>query len=224
MDEIRRLEQPFRITKQHKLPQEIKPCVAELLDQKHESDTNDIVFVIALELKRLGRTADNIQNRLTDWNLKNYKLLNPRKIQSTVQSAFKKDYQYGCEGLALYCLYEEKKQCPFYKKLLKSFSTKNWRRDFIKLKWPHHLNNVPLVIYTLVIPELEIRKGSGVGNKVCANYNEIRLIAGISQASIKPGLLELEKAGLIELKIGLRHSYNNTGTEMRRIMPIPRPE
>ncbi len=225
MDEVKSIEQTYRASKQYKLPQDIKPCISALIDERHNSNIKNISFMIAVELKRLGRETFEAIHQLNKWNSKNLKQLAPRTIEATVNSAYKKDYQHGCNGpLAQeYCLFTEKSLCPFYKELIKKYPKRSIQKEFLKLGWPKHLNNVPVILYVLAIPELEHRRGFKPGSKIYANYNEIRNIAGISQASIKPGLQELEKVKLIKLKIGLRHAHYNIATEIQRIIPLPKP-
>lgn len=222
--QIRAIEQTYKVSKQLKLPTDLKPCIASVLDERHECNVNDLSFMIAVELKRLEKDLNVIEERLHVWNNRNIKKLNPRDIERTVHNVFRKDYQLGCnKALADICIYSEKVICPFYKALIKNYPRTNHSRQFIKLEWPKCLGNVAKLMYVMVIPELETRRGLKPGSRVFANYNEIRLIGGISQASIKSSLKELENAGLVFLKIGLRHKHYNRATEIRRIIPLPKP-
>lgn len=222
MEEIRAIEQTYSVSKNLKLPTDLKPCIAAVLEERHECNVNDLSFKAAVELRRLGKDFADTRRRLKDWNNKNIKKLNPRDIERTVHNVFRKDFQLGCNNaLQEICLYSEKSLCSFYKQILKNYPKSNFNRWFIKLEWPKYLGNVAKLMYVLVIPELETRRGLKPGSRLFANYNEMRKVGHFSQASIKPSLQELEKAGLIYLKIGLRHRHYNTATEIQRIIPLP---
>ena len=225
MDDIKRLERANASIKKYVLPSMTKPCVAELLSEKSDSGTNKKAFVIAVELKRTGNVRDEALLKIKEWNLSNYKQLSPRELESTVNSAFSREYQHGCTNyLAEYCNVQDKNMCKFYRELKKNAKQEHPGVAFIKNGWTKELGNVAKLIYYMAIPVIEYRQGIKPGSIVFATYKHINEITGISSASTKKGLQKLEEVGLIKLKIGTSRRWEKKATEITRVIPVPKPK
>jgi len=77
----------------------MKPCIAEAMAREVlEGGRNRTGFVIAVELKRLGKTVEETTKLLLEWNQLNNPQLSEREIRQISVSAHKGNYYHSCEG------------------------------------------------------------------------------------------------------------------------------
>jgi len=214
----------------------LKPCIAEVIENGRrkgdEPGRERCAFLIACELRRVGKDHNLVFGILQNWNSKNNPSLEIAKLRSSAKSAFKLkengEYRYnpGCqyEDMQWLCLGDEfrKGLCPFAPRSGKNKYTKN--RLFLEYGWQNLLGNAAKDIYYIALPELERRSGVGAGGQVIANYKKIAQLAGITPKSVVTALKELRETPLIAyLKTGIPRRWEGKATVIRREIPIPRP-
>lgn len=205
---------------------DIKPCIALMLENSYcrgdSPNRNTAALIIACELNRIGLEQASIEYRLRLWNERNDPPLKRSELLKAIRNAITGKYDYGCNNTYLEPTCMGKDVCPHYKGVKSNRRTYN-NRTFIKYHWPQYLSNVAIITYYLTLVELERRKQVGPSGKIFTSYREINEISGLSHQSIKKALLELEHFGLIKLKIGYSQVWLHRGTEIQRIIPIPKP-
>lgn len=120
------------IPKSEYLRASMKPCLRLILEEGVErGQRNEIGFVIASELRRIGHSEQACLEILTRWNQKNLPPLNPREIASTCLSAYRptEPYQYGCNpDCALHRFLQEvcvgRSKCSYYLQVMKTLQAK----------------------------------------------------------------------------------------------------
>ena len=226
------LEAIKQITKRYTLPDYIKPCVALMLKdnfRKSEGMRDRVAFIIATELRRTGKDDDVAKKVLNQWDQKNHPPLGFRIIQHKIKSAYKKEYTFGCNSrdaiMGTYCEKINKDFCIYYKELSQGRRRVGSDRDFIRYGWPRVLSPVERQIYYMSLPELEKRRGIKPGDKIYSNHREIAGICGVSlgDGSVGKSLEKLRGRGLITYKPGEPYRWRSTASEIRRIIPIPKP-
>jgi len=206
--------------------QDIKPCIAQMLENSYSKgdfpNRNAVAHIIASELRRIGCSQEEVISRLARWNEGNIAPLRYSEYTKAVRSAFAKDYSYGCFNPKLDPTCIGRDVCPFYKGVLSKSKYYN-NRIFFRYRWPEILPGVANSIYFMALVELERVKRVGPGGKICASYRQIAKFSGTNRTSIKKNLEILQTHGLIELKIGTPRKWERKATEIKRIIPIPKP-
>lgn len=228
-DEIKALEDIKKTTKRFSLPDYIKPCVSLMLDDNFEKggdfSRDRAGYIIATELRRVGKSPEISEKILNQWDRNNIPPLGISKIRSKVKSAYSKDYSFGCNNepvILEYCKKINKDFCQYYKQI--SFGRRIGNdRDFIRYGWPNILSGAERDVYYIALPELEKRRGIQAGDKIFASHREISKICGVALGGIGRSLERLQKRGLITYKKGEPYRWRNTASEIKRIIPIPKP-
>jgi len=206
-------------------PSSLRPCVSVIWQSSFEKggshDRSMACSIIASEFLRLGYTQQRIETELFSWNRQNNPPLKQTDIRSTLRTALRRKYNYGCSHYFLedFCIGEEK--CKWF-----SGADKDGKinfRAFFSYKWQLILKNAAKLIYYLALPELERVRGSKPGGRLYVSHRELAYYAGISTRHLNLQLEELHSYNLIEYKPGTSRKWEKNATEIRRIFPIPRP-
>ena len=203
----------------------IRPCIATLLESPLSKgefpNRNTAALVIATEFYRIGQNFDQAMLRLEHWNQYNNPPLKQNELQKAVRNAFGKEYNYSCQNTTLqtFCVGDI---CPFIKHV-KSHRKKVQNYIFIDYGWQKYLSHLQVLIYYLALPYLEIKRRVGPGGLIFANHKQIAETCGVSNRRIGENLKILQITGLIEYKPGLPQKWMGLASEIRRIIPIPRP-
>jgi len=218
--------------KKFTLPHFIKPCVALMLNDGFEKggefSRDRIGYIIATELRRVGKSSEIAEKILNDWDRSNSPPLGFSKIRCKVKSAFGRNYSFGCNNEPIileYCKKVNKDFCRYYKQISSGERVGN-DRDFIRYGWPNILSGSERDVYYIALPELEKRRGVKAGDLIVANHREITKICGVSLGRVageEGALKKLERRGLITYKPGQPYRWRVEASEIRRIVPIPKP-
>lgn len=205
----------------------IRPCVGAMLDRRFDKGDfpcrSEACLIIASELKRNGKDEERTFAILMDWNDKNLIPMRASQVRSAVGTAYRRNYGYSClnEKLGAFCIGED--ICTFSTHI-KAKIRKDWtNRKFFEFDWQNTLSNAAKDVYSLALVELERRRHVGVGGLIIASQREIAKLAGISEKSARKGLVELERVGLTTYKPGVPRRWEFKASEIRRIIPIPKP-
>lgn len=206
----------------------IRPCIGAMLrtpfDKGSFPNRSEACLIIASELKRAGKDEETTLGILTDWNKKNICPKRDSEVRSAVATAYRRDYNYSClnEKLKAFCIGEE--FCTFATYVKGKSGRYYNNRKFFELNWQNILSNTAKDVYYLALIELERRRRVGPGGLIMANQEEIAKFAGITPKSVRKGLIELEGVGLVTYKPGISRKWEFKASEIRRIIPIPKPD
>lgn len=206
-------------------PKAIKPCVAYILAHNPKNkmfNPNDYGFLIATELRRIGEEKGKAIMILKAWNSGNSQALKLRELNGIIGRAYSKLYVYGCNNVMLVEYCPGKENCTYYKSLF-TRKGRHRERDFYKYGWQRILNPSQICLYQGLI-EIEKIRSLKPGELIVATYRFIPNNSGVSKGVITEGFIRLEKLGLINWKKGLPFKWRETATEIRWIVPIPRPK
>lgn len=204
---------------------DIRPCIAELVETSLVKGSfpnrNETALIIACELRRISIAFDDAMTRCELWNRFHSPPLSRNELTRAVNSAYGKDYHYGCSNTVLeaYCVGEI---CPFQKhvspgrKRIKNFV-------FIDYGWPQYLSNRRTLIYFMALPYLEVKRRVGPGGLIFATHRQIAETCGIDRKRLGSDLRALQRAELIDYQVGKSRKWEGTASEIRRVLPIPRP-
>lgn len=226
MNDKNNLEAIKDVARKFTLPDFIKPCVSLMLKDNFESSRDRIGYIIATELRRIGKSPEVTEKILTEWDKGNFPPLGISKIRCKIRSAYKTDYTFGCNNEPMileYCEKVNKDFCRYHKEISPKERIGS-DRDFIKYGWPNHLKPGARLVYFMALPELEKRRGIKAGEKIFATHREISKICGVGLKRIGKILKELERKGLITYKTGKPYRWRIEASEIRRIIPIPKPK
>lgn len=203
-----------------------KPCVCTLLDQSFPQgfgfSRNPTGYIIATELRRTGKTADTGFKVLSLWNQKNKPPMNEREVKGIIESAWSKDYTFGCNYPTLLNFCVGKDVCPYYQRFTTKNKPKTSISDFFKRGWPLVLTPSQMCLY-LALPEAEKIQGTFPGQRLYATFRLLHGLSGLSKGHIRDFLLGLRNWGLINVTIGSPYRWQHEATEIQRILPIPYP-
>jgi hypothetical protein len=183
---------------------------------------SEACLIIASELRRMGKDKEMALNITRDWNKRNINLLKDSEIRSANSTAYRRNYNYSCHNQKIkeFCIGEE--FCTF-SNYVKSDKKPTSNSSFFDFGWQKILSNAAKDVYYLGLIQLEIRKGVGFGGLIIANQTEIGRYAGITPKSVRKALQELQRIGLIEYKAGSPRIWEGKASQIRRIIPIPKP-
>ena len=205
----------------------IKPCVAIMLKTAFVRgdfvDRSRAANIIASDLKILGKDAEYTMNVLLKWNENNIAPLSYSSLSSTVRTAYGHDYRYSCNNEYLQAFCPDPEMCPYGRSFGSQTSKYTNNRLFFKYRWPEILSNAEKSIYFLALIELERRRGVGAGGLILANHRDIASLAGIQSKYVGKRLLRLQDVGLIKYKPGVPRKWEGKASEIRRVIPIPKP-
>jgi len=225
-DPLPQLEATKRQADKHELPDELKPCVALMLEQGvpkgSEPDPDKACHIIGCEFRRLGVGHDAAAKICHDWQANTGEVLGYGEVERAVRSAYGGKHEYGCgvDGPLYnsdYCMGHE--TCPYYKKLGGKQEPRDL--DFFESGWPQILSSAAFRTYIAVMV-LE-HKRQAPGGKTFASYRQLEKYGGEDKARIKKALDELKRHGLITYKPGKVGSRHAKATEIQRVIPIPEP-
>ena len=226
MDELEALQAQQAVYSEFRVsPKAIKPCTAYILHRNPKSkisSPNDLAFFIAVELKRIGEKKEETAKILQIWNSRNSQSLRPNELNGLIDRVYSGPYDYGCNSPMVreYC--PEKENCTHYKALF-ARTGRHRERDFYKYGWHCILKSYETCLYAGLI-EFEKRKRLKPGSLIIAPYRDIHKASGVAMSLIEKGLSRLERVGLIWCQIGQPFKWREKATEIRRIIPIPRPK
>lgn len=206
-------------------PKALRPCVAAMLRTGFQKggtpDRSSISAILASEFVKLGFERKRIEHELLNWNKLNSPALKQSEIHSTIKTAIRKNYNYSCRHhfITEFCVGHD--LCSSAKGLSK-YKIVNFRL-FFAYHWQLILSNKGKLVYWLALPELEKRKGIKPGSVIFENHREISKFAGISKKYVRPALEELKAYGLIEYQPGTPRKWEGKATEIKRMLPIPKP-
>lgn len=218
MEEIKRLEDFERTRGKLRLPADTMPCIVKLLEDPSVREA-DNPFIVACELHRVGRTEKQIDSLLTRLGIR------ASKVRGIIKSVATGKYEFRCptlEGKGI-CLYKSRQECFWYQAIPRESQKPYRERDFWRFGWPRRLTAPEIVIY-LAIKEFERLKGYPAGSRLYMSRKEFIKISGRAVNTIMPSLERLKKKGLIKFKRGTQHRWYGRASEVRRVIPIPRPE
>jgi len=218
MEEVKRLEDFERTRSKLRLPSDIKPCIIKLLDDPSVKD-GDKPFIVACELHRVGKTEKEINSLLTRLDIKT------SRIRGVIKSVASGKYEFGCprleqEGI---CLYKTREDCFWYQAIPRESQRSYRERDFWRFNWPGRLTSPEGMIY-LAMKEVEKRKRLPAGSRLYVCYKDLAKTSGVSIGWILKCCERLRDKGLIEFKKGSQHRWYRRASEVKRIIPIPRPK
>ena len=218
MEEIKRLEDFERTRGKLRLPADTMPCIVKLLDDPSVREA-DNPFIVACELHRVGRTEKQIDSLLTRLGI------SASKIRGIIKSVATGRYEFRCPTLEEkgICLYKSRQECFYYQAIPRESQKPYRERDFWRFGWPRRLTAPEIVIY-LAIREFERLKGYPAGSRLYMSRKEFIRISGRVAKTIMPSLERLKKKGLIKFKKGTQHRWYGRASEVRRVIPIPRPK
>ncbi len=207
------------------LAEAIRPCVAMIwktpFPKGGHFNRSYICSILATEFLRLGFPEERVSRELIEWNLNNDPPLRNSDLGSTLRTAIRKSYKYGCQNdvLVEYCIDPEICQHARDKAGLKRVNY----RAFLKYGWQRILNNLPVMLYWIAIPEVEKRRGMTPGSKLYVTHRELADTAGVSKKHVGKTLTTLSNFGLIEYVAGTPRKWEGKASEVRRIFPVPLP-
>jgi len=216
--DLNKLQDFEKVRGKLRLPPDIKPCLAKLIDGSHpEVRHGKTPFIVACELYRIGKNDDYIISLLIELGV------NRSKAYNAVGSAMKGKYGYGCPTLELegLCLYKVKYECIWYDQIPRHNQKAYRDRDFWRFGWPERIGSTASMIYLATI-EIEKKRRIWAGSGLFISYREYSKTSGISIGWILKALDKLRKYKLIKIKVGTRHKWYGKATRIQRIVPIPR--
>ncbi len=219
MDDLEKLEKFERTRGKLRLPAEIKPCIANLIDGESAAKKGINPFIIACELHRVGKSEKQIEKVLTGLGI------SYSKMQSAVRSAATGKYSYGCprlEGFNL-CLYQKRKDCWWYERIPRARRTEANEHDFWRYGWPKKLGHAATIVY-LALKELEEKKRYAKGGRLFVSRDNLSELTGVSPPWVIKCCERLKKEGLIRFRKGKQHLWYGEASEIWRVIPIPRPK
>ena len=207
-------------------PGEIKPCIAKIMStpfQEGDCPSRSIACnIICSEMLRIGMPEPEINSVLYMWNGENNPPLKKSELSSALRTATNKlrvgGYNYGCNNkyLGLYCV---NGFCQFKENVGDFRYSRN--RDFFSFGWSKLLSPAEQSLYHALI-EFERRKGAGAGGLLILTHRQISTIS-ISLKSVGIVLNKLKNYGLIEYTPGTQRKWQKRASEIRRVIPIPKP-
>jgi len=217
-EDLEKLETFEKTRGKLRLPPDIKPCIASLIDGSSPQIKHGIApFIAACELHRIGKNDEQIGAILVTVGVSR------SKVRSAVQSASTGRYTYGCPKLEDlgYCLEKTRFQCWWFEKIARQ-SQKSYReRDFWRYGWPKRLGLANTVIY-LALREIEKKRRIYAGSWLFISRRELSNLTGVSPPWVIKCCESLGKVGLIKFKKGLQHRWYGKASEVKRIIPIPK--
>ena len=213
------------------LPQELKPCVALMLEEGPpggECDPNTTCYIIATEFRRLGKPREEALEELREWAVRTRdrgRELGPREVEKTVVSAYGGDLRtYGCGPdrplyRSGYCMGHD--ACPYYKAC--GGRDDHDELDFYRYGWPEQIGVSAAAMYN-AIRALEHERGAPRG-VTWANYQQLTWRSGCSKGNVRTVLERLAHHSLITVRFGSPRAPGKQGqaTRIERVLPIPEP-
>lgn len=226
---MKKLESIRQASKKFTLPDFLKPCVALMLgdgfDKGGDFSRDRVAYIIATELRRVGKSPEVAEKILLMWDEGNNPELNRAKIRAKVKSAFSKDFTFGCNNepvIIEYCEKVNKDFCKYYKQIATGKRTGS-DRDFISFGWVNVLSPACRLVYYVALPEIEKRRGIKAGEKLFVAHREISRVCGVDLSIIGKTLEKLGKVGLITYEAGEPYRWRVKASIIKRVIPIPRP-
>ncbi len=219
MADVRELEKFEETRGKLRLPPDAKPCLVRLMEECLSLREGNHSFVVACELNRIGMSRETIESKLVQLGVRY------SKARDSAKSAATGKYGYGCLNLAMegICLQKHRSECWWYQKIPQGNKKRVRERDFWGYGWPRILGQAPTIIY-FALREIESRRQYRAGSLLCVSRKNLHEMTGISLPWCMKCLEILKEYGLITLKKGMQHLWYGKASEVRRILPIPRPK
>ena len=219
MEELEKYHKYEKTRSKTRLPETVKPCLMSLIEKKEKLE-GDQGFILACELHRVGKEAKRIEQILDSLNVKQ------SKITSIVRSLKRTDYKYGCPALEErgFCLYEDHKNCWWWKRSPDK-NRKGWEEnDFYRYGWQKKLRRTEECLYR-ALRSIEMRRGYQPGARLFVSWDELHEESRTVRYRIGEKLRVLRRVGLIKYRPGDHRVKGSKGraTQVTRIIPIPRP-
>ncbi len=221
---------------------DLKPCIAYVLDGNTTASLRNCAFTLAIELRRLGRDASDVQKLLERWAKKvGFK---QREVSGAVKSGFAKSssgtWRYHPPGL-------QKKpggryaevlgdvcaevgcpaNCPAFSKKYQGPVKETYERFELR-GWAGYLRRrrfrSDIDVYRAICRS-EIRLQLAPGAQILTTYRQLAELAEVHYTTVGDALTRLHQLGLIEFKAGSGdgpHARNRVASRVRRVVPIPR--
>ena len=218
--DIERLQEFEKTRGKLRLPPDLKPCIAALLNgASPDVKQGTTPFIIACELYRVGRDERQIGIELLNRGV------SQSKVRDVVQSVATGRYNFGCprleqEGI---CLEKSRQKCWWYGRIPRKNQKYYREHDFWRFGWPQRLRPAVIVIYW-ALREVEKRRRYPAGSWLYVSRKKLSEITGISRPWVIECCEKLQEVDLIEFKKGRQHRWYGQASEIRRIIPIPRPK
>jgi len=231
IDEIEAWSTVKTANKYFNLKKETRPCISQLLlSPMVQGGRSRTGLIIATELKRTGKTLEQIEKDLVRWNSHNDPPLPEKDIRGIKKSMDKINksneilYGFGCnkeQVIVDHCVGKE--NCNYY---LNNFKTKSRRHepDYTASGWQLILTLTQRHILFHILPQMERRKKCHRGNFLVVSLRELAEYSGIGSKYFKKNFEALREFGLIEFKSGTPRRWERKATEIKRILPPPRPD
>lgn len=221
MKELEKLQEFERVRGKLKLPRDIKPCIVELLKNSNNwRNDKRKVFIVGCELYRVGQTEKQIGAILTmDLGVKE------SKVRNILKGVEKGKYEFGCATLELegLCNYDHRKDCFWWQAIPKRSKKSYNERDFWRYGWTEELSSAESIMY-LAVREIEKRRNYQAGARLFVNRKQMAKTSGLSGKWAIRCCEKLAKVGLIKFKVGVRHLHYGKASEVKRVLPIPKPK
>jgi DNA-binding transcriptional ArsR family regulator len=222
---------------------DLKPCIAYLLDGNLTARERDCAFTLAIELRRLGYSREQVQARLERWaRTIGWKT---RNVDGAVKSAFltKPDggWRYQPPGVKhkpggtydrvlgpvcrdVGC----PANCPAFSgkfvgqvpETLDRFERLGWPRWLKKRRWHSTVD-----VYSAICRR-EKQIGLAPGVELRTTYRQLAELADVDHTTVGDALRRLAELGLVEFTPGSGdgpHARNRVASRVRRVVPIPDP-
>ena len=229
------LEKVKELNNSYNLPDFIKPCVSLILDTSFsKGDTysrNEYCYLVFTEFRRIGIKKDDAKTKIGIWNSLNNPPLPESDIRSCLNSAYKKNFTYGCNNQKLqeFCeMLGGKDSCFYYRKISKK-NIKYSADCYIDYGWQKILTSRECYILFYIIPLIERNRGLSTGSWLYVSCREFAQVSGVNERYFshnennKHILDKLKAYGLIEYITGKKHIWYKTANRIKRIIPIPIP-
>lgn len=226
MDDLQALEAQQAASSKFSIPPKaIKPCVAHILVHNPRDtifNSNDRAYLLATELRSIGQKREKAAIILTAWNSDNSHTLRPNELKGIIARAYSKDHTYGCNHPMVVDHCPGRENCSYYDRLFaRQGRYSEW--DFYKRRWQRILSPTGIALYH-GIRRLERVQNLKPRQLIVAPYDLISSTTGIAGSHLTENLRRLEEAGLIWWRKGQPYRWRKEATEIRRVIPIPKPK
>jgi len=213
----------------------IRVCLHKVYNEGEKVGArNNTNFVLAVELRRVGMTYDDVLKRLLEWNSRCEEPQDENAVKNTVRSAFKKVYYLTCtsDWVEPLCTCKSSMEsCPTYwgkKTKAMGIELVNENKPYynsimlFQLGWGKVLSGSEIKVY-FAIAEWERKRGRKPGELFVVNHRQLAEEAGVGHGTVGTVLHNLADKKLIKYKPGVGRGASKTASEISRVIPIPKP-
>jgi hypothetical protein len=214
------------VRKKYDLPSNIKLCILYILENgtKFRSyDEKKLIFIIANEMKRVGKKKKVAIKTLNRWVMYNDYQLKISDTEKAIKSAYEGNYKYGCNTNPIIVDSCDEFNGKDHCNLSQGKQSNNNPFILFKFGWPQVLTNKEMLVY-LGIMYIEKCRNFNKGDLLFISHRHLASVVGGSHSYIKDPLEGLDKKGLIEYKSGKSFKWRKQASEIKRIVSIPTPK